>query len=228
MDPQLTKQLNRRRLILESSLKTSIKDENKIKKIEVSSSIFVKDIKPSNNTKNNFLEKLKKFESFSDPKIKVTHQNIVNRLKNNTEIVKKSDKLNIDPVLKKSQIINKLEFERSKSVFINSKQNQGSLHEKIKQFESNNSLVLDNKTLKENTYNVHPQTSNESSKTLKTRICSKSDYNNWELDKTWTFYRDYSANSNNTNNMLESKLLRRKEKNSGGIVYNTKKIFSIN
>jgi len=208
-------------------LKTSIKDENKIKKIDVSSSIFVTNIKQSNNTKNNFLEKLKKFESFSDPEIHVTHQHIVKKLKNNTEILNKSDKLNIDLVVKRSQITNKLEFERSKSVFINSKQNQGSLHEKIKQFESNNPLILDDKTLKENTHNAHPQTSNESSKTLKTRIRSKSDYNNWELDKTWTFYRDYSANSNNTNNMLESKPSRRKDKNTG-IVYNTKKIFSIN
>jgi len=205
MDSQLIKQLNRRRLILENSLETSIKDENKFKKID-ESSLFVTDIISLNNTKTNFLEKIKKFESFNNHQVKVTHQNIADRLNNNTKILNKSNKLNIDPVLKKNLIINKLEFEPSKRDFIVSKQNQGNLREKIKWFESHDSFVLNNKMLKGNTDNIHPQTSKESIKPLKTKVYTKSDYNNWKLDNNWTFYKDSPTNGYNTKNMVESKL----------------------
>lgn len=89
MDPQLSKQLNRRRLILKNSLENSIKDEGTIKKNE-SCSIFVTDeiVSSANNTKNNFLEKIKVFESFSDHQInKIAHQNIAKKGKKDAKIV---------------------------------------------------------------------------------------------------------------------------------------------
>lgn len=190
MDPQLTKQLIRRRLILENSLENSINYENKINSIEVSS-ILVADNIPS-NIKHNFLEKIKIFESFSDNIIKKTHQNIVNKPRSNTEIVNKFNNLNKDIVSKRIPITNKLELDIPESLYNNNK-NKDNLNEKIKQFET--SFVLpENKILKLNTsyFKEHVQSSNEFTKSLKKKRCSKSDYNNWEIDKDWVFFTDYS------------------------------------
>lgn len=232
MDPQLTKQLIRRRLILENSFqKTTIKDDNKIKNIETSS-VITTDTTSQSNIKNNFLEKIKKFESFSDNQIKITHQN-VDKPRNNTEIVNKFNKLNKDPTLNKKLITNKLELDSSKGLFNNTidvKQKQDIFQEKIKQFES--SFVLENTISNENTNNVkgHLKSSNESTKTLKTKLFSKSDYNNWELDKNWVFYTDYSnlttaseSNIKNIKNILKKKLIKKKKKNTE-IVHNIAQI----
>jgi len=191
MDPQLTKQLIRRRLILENSLENSINYENKINNIEVSS-ILVTDNISSNNINHNFLEKIKIFESFNDNPIKKTHQNIVIKPRSNTEIVNKFNNLNKDIVSKRIQIKNKLELDIPEILYNNNK-NKDNLNEKIKQFET--SFVLpENKILKLNTsyFKEHVQSSNEFTKSLKKKRCSKSDYNNWEIDKDWVFFKDYS------------------------------------
>lgn len=194
MDPQLTKQLIRRRLILENSLEDSINYENKINNIEVSSILLTDNI-PSNNIKHNFLEKIKKFESFGDNQIKKTHQSIVDKSRNNTEIVNKFNNLNKDIVSKRIQITKKLEFDNTEDLY-NNNNKKDNLNEKIKQFET--SFLKNNKILKLNTKNVkeHLQTSNELTKTLKKKRCSKSDYNNWEIDKNWVYYTDYSSVNN--------------------------------
>lgn len=191
MDPQLTKQLIRRRLILENSLENSINYGNKINNIEVSSILFTNNI-PSNNIKHNFLEKIKKFESFGDNQIKRTHQNIVDKSRNNTEIVNKFNNLKKDTVSKKIQITNKFEFDNTEDLYYNNNK-KDNLNDKIKQFET--SFLPKNKILKLNTRIVkeHLQTSNELTKTLKKNRCSKSDYNNWEIDKNWVFYTNYSS-----------------------------------
>lgn len=213
MDPQLTKKLNRRRLILENSLKTTkTKDENRINNIETPS-ILITDFKPSNNSKkSNFLEKIRKFESLNDNQTKITHQNIIDKSRNNTEIISKFNKVDKDTVvLKNTLITNKLK--NSNNLFIYNKQNQDNFHDKIKQFES--FFITENKNLKGNTVsNVikeYPQVSNESTKLLKTKYCSKSDYNNWELDKNWVFYKNYS-NLNNKQILLKSKLFSGRKK----------------
>lgn len=210
MDPQLTKQLIRRRLILENSLENSINYENKINNIEVSS-ILVTDNVPSNNIKHNFLEKIKKFESFSDNPIKKTHQNIVDKPRNNTEIVNKFNNLNKDIVSKRIQITNKLEFDNPEGLY-NDNKNKDNLNEKIKQFET--SFVLENKILKLNTsyFKENLQTSNELNltKTLKKKRCGKSDYNNWEVDKNWIFFTDYSK-ANIEKSILKNKLLSKRK-----------------
>lgn len=191
MDPQLTKQLIRRRMILENALETSIKEENTKINIEVSS-LSAKDIIQCDDVKNNFLEKIKKFESFSDNQIKTTHQTGVDKPRNNIDISNKLNKSNKDIVLKKTIIRNKLELEFSEGFFSDHKQ-QDNFHEKIKQFES--SFKIENKILNENSFYVkeYPQLSNDSKKSFKMKCSSsKSDYNNWKLDKNWVFYRDYS------------------------------------
>lgn len=194
MDPQLTKQLIRRRLILENSLEDSINYENKKSNIEVSSILLTDNI-TSNNIKHNFLEKIKKFESFGDNQIKKTHQHIVDKSRNNTEIFNKFNNLNKDIVSKRIQITNKFEFDNTEGLY-NNNNKKDNLNEKIKQFET--SFLQNNKILKLNTKNVkeHLHTSNEVTTTLKKKRCSKSDYNNWELDKNWVFYTDYSSVNN--------------------------------
>jgi len=201
MDPQLTKQLIRRRLILENSLDSSINYENKINNIDASS-ILITDNIPSNNIKHNFLEKIKKFESFSDNPIKRTHPNIVDKPRSNTEIVKKFNNLNKDIVSKRIQITNKLEFDNPEGLYNNNTTNKDNLNEKIKQFET--SIAPENKILKLNTSYIkeHLQTSNELTKTLKKKRCSKSDYNNWEIDKNWVYFTDYS-NANIEKSLLK-------------------------
>jgi len=223
MDPQLTKQLNRRRLILENSLDTTIKDDKTVKNTELSSTV-INDTIALNNEKNNFLEKIKKFESFSDNQIKVTQQNIVDKFRINNELVNKINKLNLDSGLKKTVIKNKVEFDSSSNLINDNKQKQDGFHEKIKQFES--SIELENTILKEYTSIVkdHSQTSNKSNKTLKSKFCSKSDYNNWKLDKNWTFFKNY-PNLIITKNILKNISLRKKEKITGN-VHNSTQIFS--
>lgn len=193
MDPELTKQLNRRRLILESSLKTSIKNENKVKYIESYTSLNTDVIQPK-IIKNNFLEKIKKFESFSDTQIKITQQNIVDKSRNNIEILNKFNKLNLDIVLEKT---NKIELDTLKGLCKDNVQKQDNIYKKIKQFET--SFILENKILKENTSNFfkkQSQTRNEISKKFKIKSSSKSDYNNWKLDETWVFSKNF-PNLNN-------------------------------
>jgi len=193
MDPQLTKQLIRRRLILENSLENSTNYENKINSIEVST-ILVTDNIPSNIIKHNFLEKIKIFESFSDNTIKKTHQNIVNnKPRSNTEIVNKFNNLNKDIVSNRIPITNKLELDIPESLY-NINKNKDNLNEKIKQFETSLIVLPENKILKLNTsyFKEHVQSSNEFTKSLKKKRCSKSDYNNWEIDKDWEFFTDYS------------------------------------
>jgi len=218
MDPQLTKQLIRRRLILENSLETSINYENKINNIDISS-ILVTDNLPPNNIKHNFLEKIKKFESFSDNPIKKTHQNIVDKPRSNADIVNKFNNLNKDIVSKRIQITNKLELDNPEYLYNN--KNKDNLNEKIKQFET--SFVLENKILKLNTssFKEHLQTSNELTKTLKKKRCSKSDYNNWEIDKNWVYFTDYSK-ANIEKSLLKNKLLGRKKKYTE-IIHNSTK-----
>lgn len=194
MDPQLTKQLIRRRLILENSLENSTNYENKINSIEVST-ILVTDNIPSNIIKHNFLEKIKIFESFSDNTIKKTHQNIVNnKPRSNTEIVNKFNNLNKDIVSNRIPITNKLELDIPESLYYNINKNKDNLNEKIKQFETSLIVLPENKILKLNTsyFKEHVQSSNEFTKSLKKKRCSKSDYNNWEIDKDWEFFTDYS------------------------------------
>lgn len=197
MDPQLTKQLIRRRLILENSLEVSLKDEDKIKKTE-SSLILETDIIPPNSTKHNFLEKIKKFESFNDNQIKKVHKSIVTDPRNNFEIINKFSQLHKDPVLKKTLTTNKLD---SPVGFLkNNKQKQGDFHEKVKQFES---LFLPekNKVLRGgNTINVTESTqASNQLRNILTSKSSKSDYNNWKVDKNWVFYDDYIKISNKKN-----------------------------
>lgn len=196
MDPQLTKQLIRRRLILENSLENTKSYENKINNIEVSSILVTDNILSPNNIKHNFLEKIKKFESFSDNQIKRTHQNIVDKSRNNTEIVNKCNHLKKDAVSKKIQITNKLEFDNLAESLHNNNTKKDNWNEKIKQFEA--ALVQDNTIIKLNTKNIkdHLQTSIELTKTSKKKKCGKSDYNNWEIDKNWVFYTDYSTINN--------------------------------
>jgi len=191
MDPQLTKQLIRRRLILENSLESTINYENKINSIDVSS-ILVTDNIPSNNIKHNFLEKIKIFESFNDNLINKTHQNIVNKPRSNTEIVNKFNNFNKEIVSKRIQITNKLELDIPEGLYNNNK-NKDNLNEKTKQYGT--SFVLpENKILKLNTSSLkeYVQSSNEFNKSLRKKRCSKSDYNNWEVDKDWVFFTEYS------------------------------------
>lgn len=222
MDPQLTKQLTRRRLILEKSLVSSVKDENKTKSVETSSTLATD--AQSNNIKNNFLEKIKKFESFGDNQVSITHQNIIDKPRVNiTEItVNKFNKLNNNSTaLKKNQVNSNLEFDCSfKDLCIDNKQKQDNFHEKIKQFES--SLVFENNILKANKNNSKERTqkSNISNKTSGKKCSSKSDYNNWELDESWVFCTDYLNSVGKKNLVQKSKLLRKKKK-STGIVHNT-------
>lgn len=205
MDPQLTRQLIRRRLILENSSETKIKNEKKFKKIEIL------DIRPSNSIKNNFLEKIQKFESFNDNRVKI-YQNIdVTEFRNNTELINKFNKLNRDPSLKLIPTTNKVNIENSKKVILNAnKQKQDNFYDKIKQFESS-SFVHDNKIARGNTINIdeNRQSSNELCKKLITKS-SKSDYNNWELDKNWVYYNDYMS-VNNDKNQIKNKLSTRKK-----------------
>jgi len=89
---------------------------------------------------------------------------------------------------------------------------------KIKQFEK--SFAPENKILKLNTspFKEYLQTSNELTKTLKKKKCSKSDYNNWEVDKNWVYFTDYSK-ANIEKSLSKNKLLSRKK--------NTLKSFTI-
>lgn len=193
MDPQLTEYLIRRRLIIENYSESSGIDEknkNNHNNIFEVSAGSVKGIKSSSSIKNNFLEKVKKFESFSDTQnIKLTHQNIVDKLQNDIAITNKSNHIK-EPLLKKPIITNNLQFDKSNDLFNDKKQKQDNFHEKIKQFEL--SFIPANKIQKVNKTNEknHQQTSNELTKQLKTNFSSKSDYNNWELDKSWVFYKD--------------------------------------
>jgi len=221
MDPQLTKQLIRRRLILENSLENSINYENKINNIDLSS-ILITDNIPPNNIKHNFLEKIKKFESFSDNPIKRTHPNIVDKPRSNTEIFNKFNNLNKDIVSKRIQITNKLELDNPEGLYNNNNNtNKDNLNEKIKQFET--SFAPENKIIKLNTssFKEHLQTSNELTKTLKKKRCSKSDYNNWEVDKNWVYFTDYSK-ANIEKSLLKNKLLSRKKKYTE-IIHNSTK-----
>lgn len=226
MDPQLIKELTRRRLILENSLKTTkTKDENRTKNIEMPS-ILNTDFKPSNNNKKStLLERIRKFESLNNNQTKITQQNIIGKSRNNTEITNKFNKVDKDTVLLNNTLItNKLQ--NSNGIFIYSKQNQDNFHNKIKQFES--FFITENKNLKGNTVsNViteYPQVLNESTKTLKTKYCSKSDYNNWELDKNWVFYKNYS-NLNNKQILLKSKLFSGEKKRIPESLITRKKYF---
>lgn len=209
MDPQLTEHLIRRRLILENHLE-SVKDETNINNnnnLKVSSTL---NIVPPNDKKNNFLEKIKKFESFSDNQNIKPTQNNVDRHQNEIAIVNKLNQIK-EPILKKPLIINKLQFDNSNDLLNDQKQKQNNFHETIKQFEL--SFIPENKILKVNVINEkkHQQTKNELTKELK-KFCSKSDYNNWELDKTWVFHKD-GRYLNNTKNQLKSKSFRTKNKN---------------
>lgn len=223
MDPQLTKQLTRRRLILEKSLVSSVKDENKTKRIEVPSNLSTDDVL-SNNIKNNFLEKIKKFESFGDNQLNITYQHTIDKSRVNiTEItVNKFNKFNKDSVASTKNLVNtKQEFDCSfKDLCIDNKQKQDNFHEKIKQFES--SFEFDNNILKvkKNNSKEHTQKSNLSNKTSSTKCSSKSDYNNWELDESWVFCTDYLHSVDKKSLVQKSKLLRKKKK-STGIVHNT-------
>lgn len=222
MDPQLTEHLIRRRLILENHSQSSVKNEknrNNNNNFEVSSTSVEQGVIPSSDIKNNFLEKIKRFESFNDNRnIKTAHQNIViyqDKLQNEITIANKLNQIK-EPILKKSPILNanKLQFDNNSNDLLND-QNQKKInfHEKIKQFEL--SFVLENKNLRVvNTTNEkkhQQQTTTELTKQLKTKFSSKSDYNNWELDKTWVFYKD-GTNLNNTKNQLKSKPLKKKKK----------------
>ncbi|VVC28915.1 Hypothetical protein CINCED_3A020279 [Cinara cedri] len=228
MDPKLTEHLIRRRLILENYSESSEREEknlNNNSNFEISSAP-VKGIIPSIDIKNNFLEKLKKFESFSDNQnTKVTHQNIVEKHQNEIAIINKFNQIK-EPILKKPIITNNLQFDNSNDSINDRKQKQDNFHEKIKQFEL--SFVPQNKIQKFNKTNEkkHQQTKNTLAKQLKTKFSSKSDYNNWELDKTWVFHKD-DTNLNNTKNQLKSKPQREKKKKTE-IVHNTTKIFSSN
>lgn len=228
MDPQLTKQLIRRRLILEKSLDISVKNENKTKSVEVTTISATDDVL-SNNIKNNFLEKIKKFESLGDNQVNITYQNIIDKPRANiTEIA--VNKLNKDSVaLKKNLVNSKLEVDCSfKDLCIDNKQKQDEFHEKIKQFES--SIVFENDILKIKKNNSKERTkkSNVSNKTSSSKCSSKSDYNNWELDESWVFCTEYLNSVDKKNQVQKSKLLRRKKK-STGIVHNpTDSIFSRN
>ncbi|KAL4144068.1 hypothetical protein QTP88_006300 [Uroleucon formosanum] len=206
MDPQLNKQLIRRRLILENS----INYENKINNVDVSS-ILVTDNIPSNKIKDNFLEKIKKFESFSDNPIKKTYPNIANKPRNNIEIINKFNNLNKAIVSKRIQIVNKLELDNPKGLYNNNNTNKDNLNEKIKQIET--PFAPENKILKLNTspFKEYLQTSNELTKTLKKKKCSKSDYNNWEVDKNWLYFTDY-LKANIEKSLSKNKLLTRKKK----------------
>lgn len=222
MDPQLTKQLTRRRLILEKSLISSVKDENKTKSIEASSTLAIDAL--SNNIKNNFLEKIKKFESFGDNQVNITHQNITDKPRVNiTEItVNKFNKLNKNSeALKKNHVNSKLELNCSfKDLCIDNKQKQDNFHEKIKQFES--SFVFENNILKtkKNHSKERTQKSNVSNKISSTKCSSKSDYNNWELDESWVFCTEY-LNSVDKKSLVQKSKLSRKKKKSTRIVHNT-------
>lgn len=223
MDPQLTKQLIRRRLILENSLVTSTgnENENKTKNIEVSTDSII----PSNQTiKNNFLEKIRKFESFSDNQVKITQQIAVEKPQINFESVNKPyNKQYTDPALLKIKhdiIRKKLELDGIQNVCNNKKQNQNVINAKLKQFDSTS--VQENKISKEK---KRIQTTNEPPNTSNIKLSSKSDFNNWKIDKNWVFYTDYS-HCNNTKIILKNKFSTKIKKNIG--IIQTIKKFSRN
>lgn len=219
MDPQLTKKLIQRRLILDNSLENSIIDEkeNKTKNTEQFSGLFTDNIiSPDHNVKNNFLEKIKKFESFSDNQVKITQQVVEEKPQNISECVYKPNKQNTNQLLlKKTHIITKkLELDDSKNICNNKKQNHDTFNIKIKQFGS--SLEQENKISKENAHNVkeHAQCKNKPPNTPIINISSKSDFNNWKIDSNWVFYTDYS-HFNKTKIVLNNKLSQKKKKNIG-------------
>jgi hypothetical protein len=219
MDPQLTKKLIRRRLILDNLLESSIinEKENKIKNTEKSSVLLVDNIISSNHTvKNNFLEKIKKFESFSENQVKITQQVVVEIPQNNFISVYKPNKQNTDSLLLKKthNITKKLELDGPKNLYNYNKQNQNLLKTKKKKFES--SLEQENNISKENSYNVkeHAQCKNKPPNTPITNISSKSDFNNWKIDSNWVFYTDYS-HLNKTKIILNNKSSQKKKKNIG-------------
>jgi len=213
MDPQLTKQLNKRRLLLENSLDISTKNENKIKKIEKTSK-FTTDIVSPDYIKNDFLEKIKKFESFGDNQTKVTQQNNVDKVRSNTNLIRKYKNFNLDAALEKIPVTSKLELDTTKDSFVNEKKNQNNGLEKIKQVES--SSLLRNKIVKENTNNLHSdkrsQILGDFKKTLKKKSCNKSDYNNWKLDKKWVFFTEYPSLTNNKASSFANKVSEKEKK----------------
>lgn len=223
MDPQLTEHLIRRRLILENHSESSVKDEkyinNSNNNFEVSPTSVKPGIIPSSDLKNNFLEKIKRFESFNDNRnIKTAHQNIViyqDKFQNEIAVANKLNKIK-EPISKISPLFvtNKLQFDNNSNDLFNDRNKKKiNFHEKIKQFEL--SFVPENTNLRVvNTTNEkkhQQQTTTELTKQLKTKFSSKSDYNNWELDKTWVYYKD-GTNLNNTKNQLKSKPLKKKKK----------------
>lgn len=165
-------------------LETSTKDENQTKHNEVPS---------SNNINTNFLEKIKKFESFGDSQTKITsYQNSVDRPHKSNEV---SNKFNKDPILKKTLITNKFDrstFDSPESFFADNKQKPENLYENLTHFKP--LYTSEQFTLKEKAHdanNVRPKTCNKWIKALKTKFSNnKSDYNNWVLDKSWVFSED--------------------------------------
>lgn len=198
MDPQLTKQLNKRRLILENSLEAQINNENNIVKEVETISTLSADIVSKNSIKNNFLEKIKKFESFGDSQKKITQPIAVDKFPWRYQFVNKFNKLNSNSTASKTTLKeNKLEFQTPKELLDDySKQKKDDFYDKIKQFEP--SLVLENMVPRENTSN-NVKGSLKASKVLvnalRIKSCRKSDYNNWKIDEKWMFFADYPADT---------------------------------
>lgn len=201
MDPQLTKQLNKRRLVFENSLDALINNENnRVKKVETISTLST-NIVSTNSVKDNFLEKIKKFESFSNSQTKTTQPIVVDKFRCpwRYQFVNKFNKINSNSVAAKTTLReNKLEFQAPKELLEDTKQKQDDFYDKIKQFES--SLVVENMVPRENTSNNVKgplRTSKVLANALRIKSCGKSDYNNWKIDEKWMFFADYSADTNN-------------------------------
>lgn len=200
MDPQLTKQLYKRRLVFENSLDALINNENNIvKKVETISTLSTNNVS-TNSVKNNFLEKIKKFESFSNSQTKITQPVVVDKFRCpwRYQFVNKFNKLNSNSVAAKTTLReNQFEFQAPKELSDDTKQKQDDFYDKIKQFES--SLVTENMVPRENAGNnvKGPLKVKVLANALKIKSCGKSDYNNWKIDEKWTFSADYPADTNN-------------------------------
>lgn len=200
MDPQLIKQLNKRRLVFENSLDVLIHNENNIIKKVETISMGSTNIVSTNRVKNNFLEKIKKFESFSNSQTKITQPIVADKFQCpwRYQFVNKFNKLNSNSVAAKTTLReNQLEFQASKEPLDDTKQKQNDFYDKIKQFES--PLVTKNMVPEENTSNNVKgplRTSNVLANALRIKSCGKSDYNNWKIDEKWTFFADYPADTN--------------------------------
>lgn len=236
MDPQLTKQLNKRRLILENSLDDSIKNENTVEKIDTTSKLITDVTPPNYNIKHNFREKIKKFESFGDNQVnKSTQRNTVDKSRSNAELVNKFKIFNSDAVSKKTLVTSKLELNTTKDTSADdNKRSRDNGNEKIKPVEpfpvlENNQITVKDCRTSNLRGDERPQTSSERcTKTLKTKSCSKSDYNNWELDKKWMFFTEYPSLMNSKVSLFASKILKKKKKSATGIVQSAATVFAKN